>query len=341
MKSMMRITVLLFTILLFATAAMLPLVATPSAAQPPDALLNLEGKIALGEVKGRIDHMAFDPLRSRLFVAELENNSVGIVDLTARKVIHVIAGLKEPQGVGYEPSTDTLYVANGGDGSVRLYRGVDYAETGRIDLGDDADNIRIDTDTKHVLVGYGGGAIATIDPATRTRIADFRLPAHPEGFQLDRKTNQIFVNVPRSRAIVTLDASSGRQKATWPMKDAGANFPMALDEEVQRVLVAFRNPAKLGVFSVSDGESIAKVELCGDADDLFVDAKRRRVYVSCGEGFLAVFDAQNRDYGRLARVPTVSGARTSYYIPSMDRLFLAVRAASSEPAAVWVYRPAP
>lgn len=335
MNSIARITLLLFAVVM-----MLPLVATPSTAQTPQTpLLNLEDKIALGQVRGRIDHMAVDPIRSRLFVAELENNTVGVVDLTARKVIHVITGLSEPQGVGYEPSSDTLYVANGGDGSVRLYGGADYAETGRIELGDDADNIRIDANTKHVLVGYGAGAIATIDPVTQKKIGDFRLPAHPEGFQFDRRTSQIFVNVPRSRAIVTLDAISGQRKAVWPMKDAGANFPMALDEDVQRVLVAFRSPAKLGVFSAGDGESLASVELCGDADDLFVDVKRGRVYVSCGEGFFDVFDA--RDYRRLARVSTVRGARTSYYISSMDRLFLAVRAASLEPAAVWVYRPVP
>src|SRR5499427_3144172 len=191
---MMRITLLLFV-----AAVTLPLFVYPSAAQNPEtSLLNFEGKIALGEVKGRIDHMAIDPGRNRLFVAELENNSVGVVDLTARKVIHIIAGLTEPQGVGYEPSTDTLYVANGGDGSVRLYRGADYAETSRIDLGDDADNIRIDAETKHILVGYGAGAIATIDPATRTKIADFPLPVHPEGFQVDRKNNQILVNLPRA-----------------------------------------------------------------------------------------------------------------------------------------------
>jgi len=337
MKRSKHIALLLFTIVT------LPFMGAPSGAQNPETtpLLNLEHKIALGEVKGRIDHMALDPLRNRLFVAELENNSVGIVDLGERKVAHVIAGLTEPQGVGYEPSTDTLYVANGGDGSVRFYRGADYAETGRIDLGDDADNVRIDPNAKRVFIGYGGGAIATIDPAARTKVADFALPAHPEGFQLDRKNNQIVVNVPRARAIVTLDGVSGQQKAAWPMKDAGGNFPMALDEDAQRVLVAFRNPAKLGAFSARDGESIASVDLCGDADDLFVDAKRGRVYVSCGEGFVDVFNARDRDYGRLARVPTVRGARTSYYVPSVDRLFLAVRAASLEPAAVWVYRPVP
>ena len=328
------------SLLLFATAMMLPLVATPSVAQSPETpLLNLEGKIALGEVKGRIDHMALDPMRSRLFVAELENNSVGVVDLTARKVIRVIAGLTEPQGVGYEPSTDTLYVANGGDGSVRLYRGADYAEAGRIDLGDDADNVRVDPTVKRVFVGYGGGGIATINPTTRTKIADFPLPVHPEGFQLDRRNNQIIVNVPRARAIAVLDGGTGQPMALWPVKETGANFPMAIDQEAQRVLVTFRAPGRLAAFSVRTGESVASVELCDDSDDLFVDTKRSRIYVSCGEGFLDVFDA--RDYRRLARVPTVRGARTSYYVPSMDRLFLAVRAASLEPAAVWVYRPVP
>jgi len=323
-------------------ALLLPLVATPSGAQTTETpILNLEAKILLGEVKGRIDHMALDPLRNRLFVAELENNSVGIVDLKERKLVHVITGLSEPQGVGYEPSSDTLYVANGGDGSVRLFRGADYVETGRIDLGDDADNVRIDPDTKHVLVGYGAGAIATIDPARRTKIADFRLPAHPEGFQLDHKNNQVLVNLPRARAIAVLDGVSGQRKALWPMKESGANFPMAVDEDAQRVLVAFRAPGRLAVFSARDGESVASVELCGDADDLFVDAKRGRVYVSCGEGFIDVFDARAGDYRRLARVPTVRGARTSYFVLSVDRLFLAVRAASLEPAAVWVYRPAP
>lgn len=337
MKSMTRITLLLLVI-----ANTPPLVATPSSAQNPEtALLNLEDKIALGEVKGRIDHMALDPLRNRLFVAELENNSLGVVDLTTRKVIHVIAGLTEPQGVGYEPSTDTLYVANGGDGSVRLYRGADYAETGRIDLGDDADNIRLDPTTKRVLIGYGRGGIATINPTTRTRIADFPLPVHPEGFQLDRRNDQIIVNVPHARAIAVLDSGSGQPKALWPMKEGGANFPIALDEDSQRVLVAFRAPGRLAVLSARDGESVASVELCDDADDLFMDAKRSRIYVSCGEGFLDVFDARARDYRRLARLPTVRGARTSYYVPSVDRLFLAVRAAALEPAAVWVYRPSP
>ena len=42
-------------------------------------LLQLEAKIPLGAVSGRIDHMAVDLERRRLFVAELDNDSVGVV----------------------------------------------------------------------------------------------------------------------------------------------------------------------------------------------------------------------------------------------------------------------
>jgi len=303
--------------------------------------LSVETKILLGDVRGRIDHMAIDPIRNQLFVAELGNDSVGVVDLNSRQVVHRITGLREPQGVAYEASADTLYVSNAGDGSVRMYQAGDFKETGRIELGDDADNIRIDAGGNRLLVGFGKGAIATIDAAKKGKIAEFAVPAHPEGFHLDGKANRIFVNVPTSRTIVVIDGLTGKQTATWPLSGLSGNFPMAFDDGAQQVLVAFRTPAKLGVFSAADGRNVASVDLCADADDVFVDAKRHRAYVSCGQGFIDVFDAQDPGYRRTARIPTIFGARTSYFVPSIDRLFLAARATSAEPAAIWVFHPAP
>src|SRR5690348_6908444 len=90
------------------------------------APLVLERKIALGEVKGRIDHLAFDLGRKRLFVAELGNNSVAVVDLDLGKVIQRIPDLKEPQGIGYVATGDTVYVASGGDGTLRMFAGENF-----------------------------------------------------------------------------------------------------------------------------------------------------------------------------------------------------------------------
>jgi DNA-binding beta-propeller fold protein YncE len=91
----------------------------PSRAAEPT--LVLDSKIPLGDVKGRLEHMAADLSRGRLFVPELGNNSVGVLDLKTSQVVHGIAGLNEPQGVGCLPASDVLYVSSGGDGSVRLF----------------------------------------------------------------------------------------------------------------------------------------------------------------------------------------------------------------------------
>jgi YVTN family beta-propeller protein len=313
-----------------------------SGAQPVDSEpLRLETKIPLGDVRGRIDHMAIDLVRNRLFVAELGNDTVGVVDVAAGKVVDRIAGLAEPQGLGYELSADMLFVANGGDGSVRMFRGGDLGEIGRIELGADADNIRIDAPRQRVLVGYGEGAIAVIDLAQRRKIAELGIPGHPESFQLDHATGRLFVNVPKAAAIIMLDSFGRAPSVTWPMRGHGGNFPMALDEDKRRVFVAFRAPPRLGVFSADDGQSVATVDLCGDADDVFVDGKRHRAYVSCGQGYIDVFDTDGPGYRRVVRIPTSPGARTAYFVPSLDRYFLAVRANVAEPAAIWVFHAQP
>jgi len=144
------------------------------------APLQLMAKSPLGEVRGRIDHMAVDLAGQRLFVAELGNGSVGVVDLKTSQVSGRIRGLEEPQGIGYLPSTDTLYVASGGDGSVRLFQGQDLQEASRIQLGDDADNIRGDSADSRVVVGYGQGALAIIDAGENRKVADIPLQGHPE-----------------------------------------------------------------------------------------------------------------------------------------------------------------
>jgi DNA-binding beta-propeller fold protein YncE len=311
----------------------------PIAVSAEDPPLRLEAKILLGNVRGRIDHLAIDLKRQRLFVAELGNDSIGVLDLGANTVVKTMTGLSEPQGVGYEPSTDTLYVANAQDGSVRLYDAREYKAAGRIDLGRDADNIRIDVVNERVIVGYGDGGLAVIDPATRSKIQMLPLKAHPESFQLEPTSGRIFVNLPEARAVAVLDSASGKQMANWPM-DKGGNFAMAIDRDRNRVLLAYRSPPELAVFS-TDGKPIASAETCGDVDDLFVDAKRERVYVSCGAGYLDVFEINGSAYRRIARVPTATGARTSLFVPELDLLLVAVRAGPSRPAAIWMFKPMP
>jgi DNA-binding beta-propeller fold protein YncE len=323
--------------LLVAAAIMLPIAAEAQTGAP----LELDAKIPLGPISGRIDHLAVDLKRQRLYVAELGNDTIGVVNLAARKVQSTMFGAKEPQGIAYEPSTDMVYVANAADGSVRILRAEDLTLVGRIDLGEDADNIRIDGARNRVLVGYGKGALAVIDPGKKAKVADIPLKAHPEGFQIDESGTRAFVNVPNAQQIEVVDLVKGEAIGTLPTQDHRANFPMAVDREAHRVLVAFRSPARLLVLSTGDGAVVADLDTCGDADDVFVDAKRHRVYVACGAGQVDVFDERAGSYRRSSQIGTAPGARTALFVPEIDRLFVAVRAAGQEPAAIWVFRAVP
>jgi hypothetical protein len=190
-------------------------------------------------------------------------------------------------------------------------------------------------------VGYGDGALAVIDPSSRKRIADIALHGHPEGFQLDPDGDRIFVNVPDAGEIAVLSRAAGRQAAKWPTGSLRDNYAMALDPANDRAIVAFRRPARLQAYDTHSGNASSGSELCADADDLFVDARRHRIYVICGEGYVDTLDASSDAYIRIGRFATSAGSRTGLFFPELDRLFVAVRATHAEPAAVWVLRPGP
>jgi hypothetical protein len=302
--------------------------------------LELERTIALPNVAGRIDHLAVDVPHQRLFVAELGNGSVDAVDLSSGETRR-IGGLKEPQGLAYLPDRNELVVASAGDGTVRFFDAGSLALLGSVALGDDADNVRVDPKTGQVVVGYGAGALAIIDPARPTVVRTIELGAHPEGFQIDSEGRKAFVDVPDAHKIAVGDLDSGRVLASWRAAHV-ANFPMALDESAGIVGIVYRIPARLVTLEAASGTAKADLPTCDDADDLFFDAKRRRIYVSCGSGAIDVFEQSGGKYVASAHIETRSGARTSLFVPALDRLFVAARAGSSgEGAALLVYRPAP
>jgi DNA-binding beta-propeller fold protein YncE len=319
-------------------AALLGLVAcSPQRAAGQPAPLVLERSVPLPGVTGRIDHLALDTAHGRLFVAALGSGSVEAVDLVAGKVVGHVTGLAEPQGLAVLPARGELVVASGGDGSVRVYRTDDLSPLGQIKVGGDADNVRVDAASGRVFVGYGAGALAVIDPATRSVAATIRLPAHPEGFQLDGA--RAYVNAPDAGAIVVVDVAGGRVAATWPNGGRRWNFPLAFDPARREVAVVYRLPARLVLRDAGTGAERQALNTCGDADDLFLDARRGRIYVVCGSGQVDVFARRGAGLAPLARIATAPGARTALFDPQGDRLYVAARAAGGRPAAILVLRP--
>jgi DNA-binding beta-propeller fold protein YncE len=310
---------------------------------PERAPLLLVQEIPLPNVGGRIDHFTFDAKRKRVIGAALGNNTVEIVDTFAGRDIHSISGAADPQGVVFVADLNKLFVANGTDGKLRIYDGDSFKLLDTVDIGEDADNVRYDPKEKKIYVAYGGdegGGIAVVDPTTDKRLEDVaKLDAHPESFQIAASKPVIYANIATKAKVVLIDRTT-HKVTDWPLKTGKANYPMALDEADQRLFVVTRKPAQLVVLDTGSGSTVASVPCVSDADDLYYDSGRKRIYVPGGEGFITVVQQTDADhYQPLAKIPTTIGARTGLWYEKRDRFYLAVPASSKQGAALWVYAP--
>jgi hypothetical protein len=162
---------------------------------------------------------------------------------------------------------------------------------------------------------------------------------HPESFQIIPDGTQVLVNIPEASEVAVVDLLEGAQVASWSLGTLRGNFPMVIDAESRTAWIVTRQPPRLVGLDTQTGARRAVLESCEDADDVFVDSRRQRLYLSCGSGHIDVWAIRQSPFVKLAHLPTRSGARTALFVPELDRLFLAVRAGSGTPAAIEVYRP--
>jgi DNA-binding beta-propeller fold protein YncE len=301
------------------------------------APLKLERTIELPDVQGRIDHMSIDIAGQRLFVSALGNNTLEVVDLKSGKRAHTISGLKEPQGALYIADKNRLFVASDKDGTVKVFDGTSFQLLNTVEYGDDADNLRYDAARERVYVGFGGGALGEMDTDGQ-KIAETKLDAHPESFQLEKGSSRIYANLPGSRKVAVVDRGAHSVVTSWGMGLTLGNYAMALDEADHRLFVVSRAPARLVVMDTATGKVVQKLAAVGDCDDIFWDASRKRIYATGGDGAISVFEQQDADhYNEMSRIPTVKGARTSFLSPDLGRLYVAVRRQGSTPAQIQVF----
>jgi DNA-binding beta-propeller fold protein YncE len=239
--------------------------------------LELIQTIPLKGTAGRLDHLALDARGERLFIANLSNNSLDVVDLKAGKLVKQIPDQQKIQGVAYVPEVDRIFVGNGMDGVCNVFDGKSYKLVRSIKL-DDADNVRFDPRTRQVYVTHAENALSVIDPRKLEVTATIKLPGAPEAFQLDPSQPRLYVNIPKPSQVAVVDTQKNEVMAKFPLTLAGANYPLALDAKSGRLFVGCRKKPTVVVLNVKTGKEVAGVEIPGDIDDLF-DSDSGRLYV--------------------------------------------------------------
>jgi DNA-binding beta-propeller fold protein YncE len=343
MKRIVGISLAVMTVISIGLCARAQEKSAPSENGP----LILTAQIPLPGVHGRFDHFTFDPAEpARIFISALGNSSVEVIDLVKDTDVQSIKGIPEPQGIVFAVGINKLFVASR-KGKLYIYDGSDYKLITSIDYNADVDNLRYDPASKHVYVGYGDedkAAVGMVDATTNERLDEaFKTGAHPESYQLEKSGPNIYVNLPDLKQVGVIDRTT-KKLSKWELPPKFAeNFPMALDEPDHRLMIVTRTPPRLVVYDTNSGKPVATLPCVADVDDLYYDANHKRVYIPGGQGFIDVFQQKDADhYERLARIPTIVGARTAGYTPrvgkkGLDRIFLAVPYSPSKEAAVWTY----
>jgi hypothetical protein len=312
--------------------------------------LRLVQTISLPNVKGRLDHMDVDIKGRRLFVAGLENSTLEVVDLQGSKVMRSIAGFKKPQGVVYVPELNKLFVASGDDGMLRVFRGDTLELLSSIHLEPGPNRVVYEPKSKLVYVGYGGkdagkdyGEVGIIDARSDKVLGDIKVVAHPSELLLDESGTTLFVFISVANQVQVIDTNKRQVRSTWPVTSQHPG-DAAFDESTSRLLIGTRTPAEMIAMDSRSGKEVAHLLTAEGMDGVYLDARRKRVYVSGGrelpEGFAYVYQQKDADhYETIGRIPTRGGAGTAFWSPEFNRYYIAAPKNDKQEAAILVYAP--
>jgi DNA-binding beta-propeller fold protein YncE len=298
--------------------------------------LRLAGRTELPGYTGDFDHFEYDLKGNRLWLAAEDHGTLDLFDLKTLKMQKSVKGVVDtPHGILYVPGKNRLVVTDsGGDMKTRVIDAGTLKVTGSVELAaPGADAMGYDPSTSRLYIVNGGRDakmketfLSVIDPVTLKRLGDLKFDTEKvEAMAIEAKGNKLYINVTGKNYLAVVDKEKLTVLATWPIKEAEQNAPLAFDEPSKRLFVVTRKPGKLIVVNADNGATVASFKAPERCDQVIWDAANGRIYALGGEGYIGVFQQKDADhYEELARVKSAPGAKTGILVPELKRLYVAV-----------------
>jgi DNA-binding beta-propeller fold protein YncE len=318
------------SVLLLTTFCLGLVLGAQAADNPP---LKLIETTPLPGFSGDFDHFGLDLKGNRLFLAAEDHKTVEVFDLHTGKRLHSIAGFGQPHAIVYLPASNKMIVTDGDDfGMVELVDDKDYQIVDKIKLPPGVDGAKFNPVDHYYYVESGSH-----DPAAKTHelniidtqnfklVGAITLPgSHSEAMAVDKAGKTLYVNLTGTDEVGVVDLATRQVTARWPVPDAHVENSMALDEPNHRLFIATRKPAKFFVFNTDTGKVVATLPCAEINDDMWFDRAHKRIYVT-GSDTTSVIEQKDADhYEKIADVPTGFRAKTSIFVPQLNRLYVAV-----------------
>jgi len=244
----------------------------------------------------------------KLFVVDGDLGEIKIYETDSYKPSGSIKLKEGADASAYDPSTNYLYVVNGGK------------------------------DAK-----LPNAYISVVDTTTAKTVGEIKVDSNDvEGMAIEKSGPRIFVVIRGNNSIEVFDRTKRTLIATWSIAQEGKK-PTAIgfDEDGHRLFVGTRDPGKLIVLNTDSGKVVASMPAAAMVDDMVYDAQRKRLYFA-GTLFIDVFQQTDADhYDQAGHIPTAFRAKTAILVPELNRFYLGVPHHEKQAAELRVYNVLP
>ena len=303
----------------------------PNARSQEKPPLKLIATTPLPDFTGDFDHFAVDLKGKRLFLTAEDHKTVEVFDLEGKR-IHSITGFGQPHAAVVLSDGNIVVTDGDGFGRVALVDGKDYKIISTIKLPPGVDGAVFNPVNQYYYVESGGddaGAkthvINIIDTKAFKLVGEITLPGnHSEAMAIDHTGKKMYINLTGADQVGVVDLDTSKLIAKWPVPDAQTANALVLDEPNHRVFIATRKPARFFVYDTDTGKVVTTLPTAEMHDDMWFDVARKRIYVT-GTETTAVLEQRDADhYSHIADVPAGFQAKTSIFVPELNRLYIAV-----------------
>lgn len=329
------------SLLLSAAVALLAAAPAPATSSQPLTLQATTPLPAIGA--GDFDHFAVDLKRHELFVAAEANGTIETFDLTTGKHLQSARGVVMPHALALITDKNELFVADGGDSSVKVLDATSLRQVARIPVPVYPDGGAYDPASRLLYVGNQGkhghltySFVTIVSVDKRAVVGRIRVPGDTlKALVLDPAASRLYVSV-RDRSLVdVIDLKRRAVVASLSSPYMKSNTPLEL--AAGRIFVAGRKPNELVVMNAGNGTTVQHLPTVATADDLTVDTTHKRVYVTGSNGLDVYNETSGGRYAMAAHYDTLGG-KTSVYVPSLERFYVPHSRTSAPQSGLQIYR---
>jgi YVTN family beta-propeller protein len=156
-----------------------------------------------------------NPATNRVYVANMNSNTVSVIDGASQTVVATVTVGSSPYAVGVNPATNRVYVVNTNSNNVSVIDTVSNTVVATVPVGTVPYAVGVNLTTNRVYVSnYTDNTVSVIDGASNAVSPTIPVGSHPYGVGVNPTTNRVYVANQSNDTVSVIDGASNTVVAT-------------------------------------------------------------------------------------------------------------------------------